>query len=97
MDIQVFEVDAGRLLARLGEQVAEQQSEAVAIGADGVWAHSLLVHEPVGEERLEGRGDGRHRETPHRSTRSAARASSSGVADKYQYVLAGTNGSQNCS
>ena len=66
---------------------AEQQPPGVAVGGDGVRAGAALADEPVGEERLAGWGRARlmaRRPAGARSSRSAARASSSGVPDRYQ-------------
>jgi len=72
----------------LGE--AEQESEGVTVGGDGVRADSSLVDQTLGEERFE---DGRQRcHTGSRSedsSRVAAACSRSGCADRYQYVDAG--------
>ena len=56
------------------------------VGRDGARAGLALLGEPVGEESLQGRRDQRHdRATDHAvSWRAAARASSSGAADRYQ-------------
>ena len=70
---------------------AEQQPEGVAISSDGVGACLALADEPVGEERLKGRGERRHRAASKAaSNRSAARRSSSGEAERYQYVEPGS-------
>ena len=42
----------------------EQQPERVPVGGDGVGAGSELRREPLGEERLEGGGERRHRSAP---------------------------------
>ena len=70
---------------------AEQQPEGVSVGGDRVWADAFLVDQPAGEERLERRCQRGHRRGPvERSRRSAASASNSGAADKYQNVAAGS-------
>ncbi len=68
----------------------QEQAERVAIGGDRLRARLALPDEPIGEERLEGRGERAHGRSPRwRSRRSPAAASSSGAADRYQYVAAG--------
>ena len=68
----------------------EKQTERVAVGVDGVGAGIALRHEPFGEERFEGRGQRGHDGAPKvDSARRAAAASSSGTADRYQYVEVG--------
>ena len=65
---------------------AQQQPERVAVGGDGVRAGLALADQPVGEERLQGRGERGHRPTLLVCGRggAAASASSSGAADRYQ-------------
>jgi hypothetical protein len=65
---------------------AEHEADRVAIGGDGARAGLALAGEPVGEERLQGGCDQGHERAAFRtpSRRAAARASSSGAADKYQ-------------
>ena len=90
--IEVGPIQAGRGLAGavLGEP--EQQLERVAVGRDGARADLPLLGEPVGEERLQCWGDGAHRVLACLavSRRRAARANSSGAADRYQYVQRGS-------
>jgi hypothetical protein len=67
----------------LGE--GQQQLARVSVGGDGVAAGLALAGQPVGEERLEGRGERAHgRPAWWVSTRCSASASSSGAADRYQ-------------
>ena len=69
--------------AGLGE--GQQQPERVAVGGHGVAADLALGDQPVGEERLQDRGEGGHGLPPAAaSRRPAARASSSGVPVRYQ-------------
>jgi hypothetical protein len=80
---------AGALLGLLFDE-PEQEAEGVAIGGHGVGARLTLGHQPLGEERLEGGGQRAHGRTSVAcSRRSAASPSSSGAADRYQYVFAG--------
>ena len=53
---------------------------------DGAWAGLALLGEPVGEEGLQRRGDQGHGRAADRAEpcRAAARASSSGAAERYQ-------------
>ena len=76
--------DGGLPVRLCGED--QQQPERVAVGGDGVRAGLALADQPVGEERLQGRRERGHRQRllAMRSSRSAARASSSGAADRYQ-------------
>ena len=84
--VQVVPVELGGLLAGPVVHEAEQQPQGVAVGRDGARAGLALLGEPVGEERLQGRRDqGHDRAADHAvSWRAAARASSSGAADRYQ-------------
>ena len=64
---------------------AEQQPQRVAVGGDGVSTGVSLPDQPVGEERLQGRGERTHRSDPRwASSRVPATAISSGEADRYQ-------------
>jgi hypothetical protein len=76
----------------LGVHEGEEQAQGVSVRGDGSRAGLTLASEPVGEERLQGRSDQCHdRAADHAvSWRAAARASSSGAADRYQYVDAGS-------
>ena len=69
----------------------DQHLERVAVGGDRVAAGLALQRQPVGEERLQGGGEGGH-DSPFRwaCSRSPASAISSGAADKYQYVCLGS-------
>lgn len=72
----------------LGE--LHQQPDRVAVGGDRLRARRTLVDQPLGEERLQGRGERAHERPPiGGSRRSAASPSNSGEADRYQYVSAG--------
>src|SRR4051812_27835381 len=63
----------------------DQQQQRVAVGGDGVRAGLPLPDEPVGKERLQGRGERGHPRPPRcASRRPAASASSSGAACRYQ-------------
>ena len=83
--VEVGQVELARCLAGLAAGEVEQEAERVPVGADGVGAGLALAVKALGEERLERGGEGGHRPTSWaRSSRSAARASSSGAALKYQ-------------
>ena len=83
--IQVGDPEPRRGAARLLLGEGQQELERVAVGGDRVIAGVALPDQPVGEERLQGRGEGAHAMPPGWfSRRSAARASNSGAADKYQ-------------
>jgi hypothetical protein len=90
LGVEVGEAELGRRNAGRLLHVGDQQLEAVAIGGNGVRARMPLRHEPLGEERLEGRRDEAHR-SPSKtaSSRAATGAMSSGVEVRYQYVDAG--------
>src|SRR6266436_1979515 len=80
LDPQAGGRSAGALLSE-----GQEKPQRVAVGRNGVRAGVLLPGEPVGEERLQGRGERGHGITAGRgSSRSAASASSSGAADRYQ-------------
>ena len=68
----------------LGE--TQQQLQRVPVGGDGAWADAALLGQSVGEEALQGGGDRAHRlvTCPESWSRVAARANSSGAADRYQ-------------
>ena len=68
----------------------DEQSERVPIRGDSAGTGLALPHEPVGEEALQCRGDEAHGSTSSGSSRRAASASSSGAADRYQYVDLGS-------
>lgn len=90
--VEIVDVEPGRRLpgVLLGE--GQEQPERVAVRGDGAWAGLALGHEPVGEERLQGRGEAAHDVTACRwaSSRPVAWPSSSGVAVRYQYVYRGS-------
>ena len=83
--VEVLEAELGRLLpAGLG-QVGEQQPEAVPVGGNGMRAGLALADQALREVLLQCRGDRAHGRLPRgASSRSAASASSSGEADRYQ-------------
>ena len=68
----------------------QQQAHRVTVGGDGVTAGILLSDQAVGEKRLQGGIDARHDRSSYADRRPAAAAMSSGEADKYQYVAAGS-------
>ena len=69
---------------------ASSSRKGVPVGGHGVAADLALGDQPVGEERLQDRGEGGHGVPPvAASRRPAAKASSSGVPVRYQYVAAG--------
>ena len=80
----------GLLPALLGGE-DDQHPERVAVGGDRVAAGLALQRQPVGEERLQGGGEGRH-DSPFRwaCSRSPASAISSGAAERYQNVCFGS-------
>ena len=88
--VQVGDVQAGRDLAGLLRGEDDQHLDSVPVGGDRVAAGLPLQRQPVGEERLQGRGEGGHA-CPSRCAWSLSPASaiSSGVADRYQYVCSG--------
>jgi hypothetical protein len=83
--VEVREVEPrGRRARPLGGE-PQEEPPGVAVGGDGLRAGLPLPDEPLGEERLEGRGERAHGRSPRwRSRRPPARASSSGAADRYQ-------------
>ena len=85
--LKIVDVEIARRGAGLLGDEGEQQPDRVAVCGDRVRARALLPDQPVGEERLQCRCEQAHRALPSlRSRRSAASASSSGAACKYQYV-----------
>ena len=84
--VQVVPVQLRRADSCASLDEAEQEAERVAVGGDGARAGLALAGEPVGEERLQGRRDQGHGRAafPIPSRRAAARASSSGAAERYQ-------------
>ena len=65
---------------------AQQQAQGIPIRGDGPRARLALAGQPLAEESLQCRGHQGHLVTAKASRRAAAWASSSGAADKYQYV-----------
>ena len=83
--VEVFQLEGARCLAGAVPEKAQQQPQGVAVGGHGVRAGLTLVHQPFGEEGLEGGSEQGHRVClPFCSRRSAARARSSGAAEAYQ-------------
>src|SRR5205085_119031 len=90
-DIEIREVESRWGLAAAALHECEQQPEGVGVRANRVGAHLALTDEALGEERLQCGSQGAHDTSPAaRSRRSAASASSSGAADRYQKVAAGS-------
>src|SRR3954453_16642898 len=88
--VEVGQVELTGLFAGAVLRVAQHQPPGVTVGGDGIGAGMGLVDQPLGEERFQGRGEVAHEPAPMpRSRRSAARASSSGTAERYQKVWAG--------
>src|SRR6266851_1765220 len=83
--VEVSDVEVTGLLVIPFVAVAEQESEGIAVGSDGVRTCAALAHESVGEERLEGGGErGNSLPTNRPSRRVAANSISSGAAERYQ-------------
>ena len=83
--VEIFDAQRCRCLARLALHELEQEAEGVPISSDGVGAGTTLVGQALGEKSLERGGEGSHgRLVVAASRRAAARARSSGAADKYQ-------------
>ena len=84
--VQIVPVEMGWCPSGLFVHKPEEQSQGVAVGRGGAWARLPLLGKPIGEEGLQCRRDQSHdRAADHAvSWRAAARASSSGAADKYQ-------------
>ena len=88
--IQVGQVEFEGLLAGPVAHEAQQQAPGIPVGGNGVRAGVALADQPVRKIRLQGRRERAHGLAPcARSRRPAASASSSGTADKYQYVEEG--------
>ncbi len=62
--VQVGEIELGRCRAGVLAGEAEQETERVSVGGNGVGAGVALGGEPIGEERFDRRGDGAHRYIP---------------------------------
>jgi hypothetical protein len=83
--VEVGDVERRRRLAGLGGGESDQQSDRGSVAGDGVGRGATLTDEPVGEERLQHRGERGHGWPSSRgSRRAAASCMSSGTADKYQ-------------
>ena len=83
--VEVCDVEGARRLAGVLGGVGQQQPEGDLVGPDRVRARGTLADQPVGEVCLQRRRERAHRCAPNReSSRSAARAISSGAADRYQ-------------
>jgi hypothetical protein len=75
---------AGRGADAFGGE-GQQQPEGEFVGSDRVRTRGPLADQPVGEERLQRRGERAHPSAPNRAwSRSAASAISCGDADRYQ-------------
>jgi hypothetical protein len=86
LGVQVGDLQLVRLAAGPGGGEGEQQGEGVAVGRDGGGAGLPLDDQLAGEEALEQGGQAVHGCPPKAcESRAAARASSSGEADMYQY------------
>src|SRR6516162_2630416 len=89
--VQVRQVELRGPLVAFTLRKAQQQTERVAVGGDRMGAYLALCEEALGEEALQQCWQGRdaHGDPPQRrSRRSAACFSSSGWAERYQYVSA---------
>ncbi len=83
--VEILEADLRRRLASLRLDEPQQQPKRVTVGSDRVRAGVTLVQETIGEVALEQRSESAHDGAPDVcSRRSAASASSSGAASKYQ-------------
>ena len=83
--VEVGEVELTGLFAGPCCCEPDEQAEGVPVGSDGIGAGPTLAGEAFGEKRLQCRRQGGHGRAPGlASRRAAARAISSGVADKYQ-------------
>jgi hypothetical protein len=82
--VEVGDLERGGLPAGLAGCEGQEQPERVAVGRDGVRAGSSLAGQVVGEERLDGGRERGHRVCSSWDawSRPAARASSSGAADR---------------
>ena len=86
LGVEVVPVDAAWRLAGAVVDEHDEQPQRVPVGGDRAGAGPALFGEPVGEEALQGGRDQAHRLTAaaEASSLPAARASSSGAADRYQ-------------
>src|SRR5205823_421549 len=83
--VEILEAELGWLLPAGPGDIGEEQPEAVPVGRDRVRAGLPLADQALGEVLLQRRGDRAHDRVPGgASSRSAASASSSGDADRYQ-------------
>ena len=86
--VQVGEAEGAGRLAGLALGEGEQEPAGVAVGSDRVRAGLLLPGQPVGEEALQDGGQVGHDacrpSCPAGSSLAAARARSSGTAERYQ-------------
>ena len=84
--VKVGDVETAGLGAGAGLHEPQQQTPGVPIGRHRVGTGMSLADEPIGEPRFQGRSERTHELfLPWWSWRLwAARASSSGTADKYQ-------------
>ena len=83
--VEVVYLQQAGLLGGVLRGEREQHPQRVAVGSDRVRAGFSLVDQSVGEERLQRRCEQTHRApSSKRSSRSAASASSSGAACRYQ-------------
>ena len=93
ISVDVLDRELDRRLAVPGTREPQQQTERVAIACDRMRAGLHLGAQPVGEEALDQRGQGRGvhwSASPPEVARAIARSSSSGTASRYQNVLAGS-------
>jgi len=86
--VEVGEAEVAGCLAGLALGEGEQEPAGVAVGGDRVRAGLLLPGQPVGEEALQDGGqvghDASRPSCPAGSSLAAARARSSGTAERYQ-------------
>ncbi len=86
--VQVGEAEGAGRLAGLALGEGEQEPAGVTVGGDRVRAGLLLPGQPVGEEALQDEGqvghDASRPSCPAGSSLAAARARSSGTAERYQ-------------
>jgi len=89
--VEIGDVQAGGRFAGLLPGEHQEQLEGVPVGGGRVAAGLALPGQPVGEERLQGGGEGAHEPPPRcASSRWPASAISSGAADRYQNVCCGS-------